>query len=85
MSNEESRTVQPAEQVDFEQALQRLEEIVRGMEGANVKLADSLALFEEGVRLTALCNKLLDTAEQKVNMLMQNEDGDMVPAPMPEV
>ena len=82
--SENKKGTKPEEQVDFEQALQRLEEIVRGMEGANVKLADSLALFEEGVRLTALCNKLLDTAEQKVNMLMQGEDGAMKPVPMPE-
>lgn len=59
----------------FEQAMQRLEEIVRQLERGDVPLDDSLALFEEGSSLIAQCSKQLDEAEQKVVMLKKGSDG----------
>lgn len=53
----------------FEQALSRLEEIVRSLENGQTKLEDSLALYEEGIRLVRLCNERLDGAEQKIKVL----------------
>ncbi|NLT58017.1 MAG: exodeoxyribonuclease VII small subunit [Clostridiales bacterium] len=73
------------EEIDFERALGRLEEIVRKLEAPDAKLADSLALFEEGVRLTAHCNQLLDVAEQKVTMLAEGEGGALQRIPMPPI
>ena len=55
----------------FEAALARLQEIVTGLENGSVPLAESLAMFEEGVRLVKLCNDRLDHAEQKVKILLQ--------------
>ena len=82
--NQEQQTA--AEQgMAFEQALSRLEEIVRALETGAASLDDSLKLFEEGVRLTAHCNTLLDRAEQSVQMLVRGEDGGMHPSPMPEM
>ena len=46
----------------FEQALARLEEIVRALDGGEAALDDSLALFEEGVKLVKLCSEKLDKA-----------------------
>jgi exodeoxyribonuclease VII small subunit len=59
----------------FEQALSRLEEIVRSLENGQTKLEDSLALYEEGIRLVRLCNERLDGAEQKIKVLSLAPDG----------
>ncbi len=61
----------------FEAATARLEEIVRQLEGGEASLDDSLALFEEGVKLVKFCNGKLETAEQKVKMLVEDKDGNM--------
>ena len=66
----------------FEAAMSRLEEIVRALESGNAPLDVSLGLFEEGVALVKLCNKRLDTAEQKVKILVRNENGGLSEADM---
>ena len=58
----------------FEQQLARLEEIVAALEKGDAQLADSLALFEEGTKLSAFLSKTLDEAEQKV-LMIQKQDG----------
>jgi len=58
----------------FEEQIARLEQIVSQLERGDVKLADSLALFEEGTKLAASCNTMLDQAEQKVNLLLANDE-----------
>ena len=65
----------------FEQQIARLEEIVSLLEQGDVQLADSLALFEEGTKLTAACAKQLDQAEQKVVKLMKGPGGAPVEQP----
>lgn len=65
------------ENMTFEAAMARLEEIVRALEGGNTPLDASLALFEEGVALVKLCNNRLDHAEQQVKILTMGEDGTM--------
>lgn len=62
--------------VSFEEAAARLEEIVKALEGGSAPLDESLKLFEEGVRLVNACRKQLDSAEQKVKLLMENGNGD---------
>ena len=64
--------------MNFEDGLNRLEEIVRKMEQGNASLEESLKLFEEGTRLVALCGKQLDEAELKVVRLMKGPDGNPV-------
>lgn len=54
------------EQPTFEQAITRLEQIVATLESGQCPLDESMKLFEEGTRLTALCNQTLRTAEQKI-------------------
>ena len=61
--------------LSFEQAMERLDEIVRQLEHGDVPLDASLALFEEGSKLIAQCSKQLDEAEQKVVMLKKGPDG----------
>ena len=57
------------EDLTFEQAMQRLEEIVSLLEDGKAPLNESMALFGEGTKLSAYLSQLLDTAEQKVTMI----------------
>ena len=59
----------------FESAMKRIEEIVSALEKGDVALDKSLALFQEGAELIKQCSNALDTAEQKVTMLVKGEDG----------
>ena len=63
--------------LDFEVALRRLEEIVASLEGENESLEKSLTLFEEGVKLTEKLRSHLETAEQRIQVLMKDADGKM--------
>lgn len=63
------------DKMTFEAALVRLEEIVRALESGNAPLDESLAMFEEGSALVKLCNDKLDTAEQKIKILVAKQDG----------
>ena len=67
--------------LSFEQSMQRLDEIVRLLEKGEAPLDESLALFEEGTALIAVCGKMLDSAEQKVVMLKKGENGEPHEAP----
>lgn len=58
------------ETVDFEKSLADLEALVERMEAGDLPLEESLTLFERGIRLTRLCQTVLDSAEQKVQILM---------------
>ena len=60
--------------LSFEQSLERLEEIVRHLEKGDLPLNDSLALYEEGTGLIAVCSRMLDEAEQKVVKLKKGPD-----------
>lgn len=53
-------------EMTFEQAMERLEEIVVILESGKCTLDDSMKLFEEGTSLTAFCTESLKTAEQKI-------------------
>ena len=55
----------------FEEAFQRLEEILTTMNGANVELEDALKLYEEADELIELCSTKLKGAEQKIEMLIK--------------
>jgi len=63
------------ESVQFETAMNRLEEIVRAMEKGDLPLEQSLQLFEEGTGLVKCCNELLSGAELKIAQLMKGADG----------
>ncbi|MCV6591186.1 MAG: exodeoxyribonuclease VII small subunit [Marinobacterium sp.] len=60
--------------VDFEQSLSRLETLVEQLEQGDLPLESALHSFEEGVRLTRECQHILDQAEQKVQLLVENGD-----------
>ena len=68
----------------FEQAMARLEEIVRLLERGDAPLEESLTLFEEGTALMKKCGTLLDRAEQKVSKLVAGPDGTPAEVPFEE-
>jgi exodeoxyribonuclease VII small subunit len=61
--------------IKFEKALARLETIVSELERGELSLDESLKIFEEGVKLSKTCLKMLDDAERKVEILVQDKDG----------
>lgn len=58
-----------AKKLKFEEAMQRLQEIVGKLESGEVSLEESMKLFEEGAKLSSQCYQLLDKAEQQVTQL----------------
>jgi len=65
------------EKMTFEQALARLDEIVKLLEHGDAPLDASLKLFEEGTALVKKCSTALDKAEQKVTILTKGETGEV--------
>ena len=70
----------PAEELRFEAALDRLEAIVDRLEGGDLALEDSLASFEEGVRLSRALSERLTSAERRVERLLK-EGGELLAKP----
>ena len=58
----------------FEEALGRLEDIVKKMEAGDMTLEESLKAFEEGIKLARLCSRRLDDAERRVEILLKQEE-----------
>ena len=68
----------------FEANLRQLEQLVQQMEQGELTLEQSLSTFEQGVALTRACQQALDQAEQKVNLLLQDEKGAVSRQPFTE-
>ena len=64
--------VKKKSEFDFENALQELEQLVEKMEQGEMSLEESLQQFERGIALTRACQKALEEAEQKVQILLKN-------------
>ena len=58
--------------LDFEENIRRLDEIITAIEGADMPLEASLALYKEGVALAAACEETLNAAEKEVLMLSKS-------------
>ena len=63
-------------EMKFEEALSRLIEVVRILENGEASLDESITLFEEGIKLSKQCTSLLESAEQKVRFLQQENAGE---------
>jgi exodeoxyribonuclease VII small subunit len=66
---------------DFERSLVRLEEVVRRLENADLSLDEAMKLFEEGVKLSKDCQKQLEEAEGRVEILLKKADGKVAAEP----
>ena len=68
----------------FEKALDSLEKIVEKLEEGNLSLEETLKKFEEGVKLSRLCERKLAAAQKKVSMLTRDEGGNLKEVPLTE-
>ena len=59
----------------FEEQMENLEKIVSELEKGELNLDDSVAKFEEGIRISKECNKTLQETEKKITMVV-NENGE---------
>ena len=60
----------------FEEKIEELEKIVNELENGKLNLDESVLKFEEGIKISKDCNKILDEAEKKITILV-NKDGDV--------
>jgi len=61
----------------FEDAMRRLEEIAKLLEEGDLPLEESLEIFEEGVRLSRICNNKLDSIEKRLEVLIRGKNGEL--------
>jgi len=67
--------------MSFEDALAELEQIVRRLEGGQVKLDDAILSYERGAQLKRHCEKKLNEAQQRVDRIVVGPDGAIGAAP----
>ena len=58
---------------NFENKLSELEKIVAKLENSEISLDEAISLFEDGVKLSSDCRKILETAERKIKTLTECE------------
>ena len=71
-------------EMKLEDAMRRLDEVVSALDRESSDLEESLALYEEGVSLVALCQKRLAEAERRISILKMTADGEVVEEEFPE-
>ncbi|MGC1965039.1 MAG: exodeoxyribonuclease VII small subunit [Candidatus Acidiferrales bacterium] len=79
--NKAAVPAEPPKKGDFEKSLTRLEEVVKRLESADLSLDEAMKLFEEGVKLSRECQKQLEEAEGRVEILLKKADGKIVAEP----
>lgn len=63
---------------NFEKSIEQLESLVEALESGDLSLEESLKTFEKGINLTRQCQQALTDAEQKVQILLQQNNGDVI-------
>jgi len=76
-----NKTPEPLRKGEFEKSLTRLEEVVKRLESTDLSLDEAMKLFEEGVKLSRDCQKQLEEAEGRVEILLKKADGKMQAEP----
>ena len=61
---------------NFEDSMKKLETIVTELENGNLNLDESVKKFEEGMKIAKQCNNILEDAEKKITILLE-EDGEL--------
>ena len=74
---EEKQTENTGQKMNFEEALSKLEQIVQQLETGALPLEESLAKFEEGMRLSKICGDKLAEVEGKIEVLVKRPDGNL--------
>lgn len=63
-------------EVNFEELIEKLEDITNKLEKEQLSLDESVKLFEEGMKISKQCNSKLEEAEQKITILI-NENNEL--------
>ena len=63
-------------EMNFEEAMQKLEQITKELETGELDLNASMEKFEEGMKLSKKCNEILENAEKKITILL-SKDGEL--------
>ena len=79
--NKSAVPVEAPKKGDFEKSLTRLEEVVKRLESADLSLDEAMRLFEEGVKRSRECQKQLEEAEGRVEILLKKADGKIAAEP----
>ena len=79
-----SQPSKSAKPESFEKNVARLDAIVRQLEDADLPLEKALQLYEEGMKLSEVCQKQLQEAEGRIQVLMKRAGGKIVPEPFEE-
>ena len=81
MNSIPAKKPEPPKKPDFEKSLARLEEVVRRLESPQLSLDEAMKLFQEGVELSRECQKQLEEAEGRVEILLKKADGKLTAEP----
>ncbi|MEJ2721104.1 MAG: exodeoxyribonuclease VII small subunit [bacterium] len=68
----------------FEESMEKLEAIVDELEKGNFTLDESIAKFEEGLKLGKHCRELLEKAEKRIKVLAEGDDGALIEKDAPD-
>lgn len=60
------------EDINFEEAMKKLEEIANQLERNDLELDESVKIFEEGMNLSKKCSEILENAEKKITILLND-------------
>ncbi len=69
------------EEISFEKSLEALEEIVRRLEGEDLGIEEAMEAYEKGLKALKRCRAVLDRAEKKLEVLVEEEEGRAVTKP----
>lgn len=61
------------EEMNFEETMEKLEQIATTLEKGDLSLEESLVQFEEGMKLSKKCNEILENAQKKITILLSKE------------
>jgi exodeoxyribonuclease VII, small subunit len=61
------------EEINFEEAMKKLEQITAELERGELSLDEAVKKFEEGIKLSKECNKILEDSEKRINILINND------------
>jgi exodeoxyribonuclease VII small subunit len=81
MSQSAKSSAEKDSKPDFERSMARLEQVVKKLESPDLSLDEAMKLFEEGVTLSRECQKQLEEAEARIEILLKKADGKIVPEP----
>ena len=66
-----------SKEINFEEGMEKLEQIANELEKGDLDLDESVKKFEEGMKISKQCSDMLQEAEKKITMLIKNSDGEL--------